>query len=359
MADVWDLLARLLLLRHRKRQEQIADEVVRGVARSWRYVRFHDLDASQVPFLDSALSTVETGFEQSQMATSSFLREYRELATLAQGVDVPERPVIQPASFASAASGVDVAKLERELLNPSSGGVDISAVEHLWAEPFDKGRAAADLMSAGPGAVKRAMPAPEDLAMASGLKGATGAAVRNAMNGGRGVALTEAQEDQFASGWQRVTDGDPCYFCALLAANGPVYKRRRSFSNKNSKTGKAFDPNLAFEATGEPDGIAKVHNHCRCQLVPVFEGFEQQDAWGKVALRIWRKVTLEGLSGKDAMKEYRRLYGENLKTDNPVSGDGIDELEVRAAIDRTLRLVPDGSETAKFLKSQRRKLRAA
>ena len=358
MAEVWDLLARVLLLRHRKRQEEIADDVVRGVARSWRYVRFTDLDHSQVPFLDSALSTIETGFEQSQMATSSFLRDYRTVATLSQGVDIPERPVIAPASRAVRDSPVDLSVLEH-LRDDTSSGVDISAVEHLWAKPFDEGRAAVDLISAGPGAVKRAMPAPEDMAMASGLKGSTGAAVRHAMNGGRDVALTEAQEDQFAVGWQRITDENPCYFCAILAANGPLYKRRTSFSNKNSKTGKEFAPNLAFDVTGEPSGIAKVHNHCRCTIAPVFEGFEQVDPWGKVALRIWRKVTREGLSGGAAMKEYRRLYGENLKSDDPVSGDGIDELEVRAAIDRTLRSVPAGGDAAKFLQSQKRLLRAA
>jgi hypothetical protein len=39
-----------------------------------------------------------------------------------------------------------------------------------------------------------------------------------------------SQADPNASGWARVGDGDPCYFCAMLIGRGPVYHSQASAS---------------------------------------------------------------------------------------------------------------------------------
>lgn len=343
---VWDMLAWFFLGKHRRRQEEIADEVARGVIDSWKYLDFNSLDTTQFAFVDTALPKIQKGFEDSQVATSDFLQEYRKLYFASKAIVAPPREPYVPVRQLTAAPEIDP-----ERLFPAPGVLTAPEpqrqLEGRPAPAFDTQRAAAHILSAGPGGVKRSMPAPEDVAMAKGRDAAVGAAVRNAMDGGRQISVTEADEDNYAIGWQRVTDENPCYFCALLAANGPYYTNRNAFRRSNKK----YDPNIAFAATGEPDGIAKVHNHCRCTLVVCFEEFTQQDPWGKVALRLWNKVAGEGLSGREALNEYRFLYNENLKTDNPVTGANIDSLTVRNKIDRTLRGIRSDSPAADYLRN--------
>ena len=55
------------------------------------------------------------------------------------------------------------------------------------------------------------------------VAGSAAAAARHALNGGRRALLESARSDPAARGWIRVTDGDPCAFCAMLAGRGPVY----------------------------------------------------------------------------------------------------------------------------------------
>lgn len=52
----------------------------------------------------------------------------------------------------------------------------------------------------------------------------SGSVSRHVLSGGRGTILKSVAEDKAALGWTRVTDGNPCAFCALLAGRGPVYK---------------------------------------------------------------------------------------------------------------------------------------
>jgi hypothetical protein len=53
--------------------------------------------------------------------------------------------------------------------------------------------------------------------------------------------------DPEARGWQRVTDGSPCAFCAMIAGRGIISKDEGA---------------AAFEA----------HGHCGCSAEPAFEG---------------------------------------------------------------------------------------
>jgi hypothetical protein len=53
----------------------------------------------------------------------------------------------------------------------------------------------------------------------------SGSAGRMALSGGVDLLLGAVREDSRAVGWARVTDFDPCAFCALLAGRGGVYSR--------------------------------------------------------------------------------------------------------------------------------------
>lgn len=54
--------------------------------------------------------------------------------------------------------------------------------------------------------------------------------VEYALDGGRNTIINTVQSDRRALGWYRVTDADPCAFCALLASRGAVYKSQQSAS---------------------------------------------------------------------------------------------------------------------------------
>ncbi|MFD1277455.1 hypothetical protein ACFQ51_52830 [Streptomyces kaempferi] len=70
-----------------------------------------------------------------------------------------------------------------------------------------------------------------------------------ALEGGQQTMQRSIEEDRQATGWSRVTDGDPCAWCAMLASRGPVYK--------SAKT--AGDPRR---------GGSTYHDHCACQAWP-------------------------------------------------------------------------------------------
>jgi hypothetical protein len=118
------------------------------------------------------------------------------------------------------------------------------------AGPLDEGKVRAGLVVTGRDAVADALRAGrsgED-ARATALTRTSGSITRQVLTGGRETLLRSVAEDSEARGWARVTDGNPCSFCALLASRGPVYKQST----------------VDFHA----------HDHCDCSGEPVYDGSE-------------------------------------------------------------------------------------
>ena len=80
-----------------------------------------------------------------------------------------------------------------------------------------------------------------------GLVRASGEMTKLVLFGGRMTIIEAAQRDPKALGWSRVTTGEPCAFCRMLAARGPAYKSEKT---------------AEFEA----------HGHCACMAEPVYRG---------------------------------------------------------------------------------------
>ncbi len=85
-------------------------------------------------------------------------------------------------------------------------------------------------------------------ALRNSLVQVSGAVSRHVLNAGRETIIEAVQSDRQCQGWIRVSDGDPCAFCAMLLGRGPVYKEETA----------------GFEA----------HDHCACGAEPVYEGSE-------------------------------------------------------------------------------------
>lgn len=123
---------------------------------------------------------------------------------------------------------------------------------------------------------------------------AGGSAARHVLTGGREQHLEMVREDAAAIGWMRVTDGDPCAFCAMLSSRGPEYQSEWSAThvvNRNAK---------------RPLG-AIYHDHCGCSAEAVFSETQAWPGRGREFQKLWKDAT-GGFSGKDALNAFRRAY---------------------------------------------------
>jgi hypothetical protein len=100
------------------------------------------------------------------------------------------------------------------------------------------------------------------------------------------IALSDADDD--ARGWARVSDGKPCYFCAMLVSRGPVY------SGVTAK----------FRA----------HDGCGCSAKPVFRN-DPEGGWSADA-RALRKLWdgTDETTGQSGAFDWRGAYGRAIST---------------------------------------------
>lgn len=109
-----------------------------------------------------------------------------------------------------------------------------------------------------------------------------------ALEGGRSVMKRSIEADERATGYARITDNDPCAWCAMLASRGPVYK--------SAKT--AGDPR---------QGGDRYHDHCGCQAWPAFTLDEPFVGVAEKLYGQWLDVT-RGTGGRNAVNTWRRWW---------------------------------------------------
>lgn len=130
----------------------------------------------------------------------------------------------------------------------------------------------------------------------SNLAGAAGARISH--KGGVDQIADATQQDSVAIGWIRQTSDDCCHFCALLATRGfALDKGNTSHYRKDS-----FDES---DARFVGAGSAKVHDHCRCVMVPRFTR-DDKDFSDKAEKDYELYLSLPGR--ESALKEFRRAY---------------------------------------------------
>lgn len=163
-------------------------------------------------------------------------------------------------------------------------------------------RARSSLIVTGPVAIKsrtgKGM-APERAATLA-LVEVSGAASRHVLDGGRSELITAASVDDLAVGFARVTDADPCDFCAMVASRGPVYRSRAAAG------GAAND---RFTGAGQD----KFHDGCACTIEPVYSTTADWPGRAREFQALWAEST-KGLYGAEARRAFRRaLEGRTAK----------------------------------------------
>lgn len=138
----------------------------------------------------------------------------------------------------------------------------------------------AALRVTGPVELKRniAVTGSPDRARATMANTLTASASRLVLAGERDTVMRTIEDSDEIVGWRRVTDADPCAFCALLASRGAVY----------SKTTVDFRAHDGDECTAEP---LYEHEDEPESVLDLQEQWRQATAGtsGKASLRAWRR----------------------------------------------------------------------
>lgn len=190
---------------HRLAQLRIGAQTVRDMLLLWDLIDPTALDVTMPTWQRFALQLIAERHSASAFIAGDYLRAFRAI----------EAPTAAP--FA-----------------PIFGRLDLAA-------------ATTSLEVTGPVSLKRAMTAGADLAKAAETAkvNTARAGMRHVLDGGRSTITATTAADPALVGYRRVTSGDACKFCSMLAGRGAVYSASTS----------------RFQS----------HDGCSCSAEPVYE----------------------------------------------------------------------------------------
>lgn len=218
-------------------QLAIRAQLLRDVVKLWPLLDRARLDETSGPWKRLMAATVGTYRDQSSVAAGRFYQAAR-----AQALQIPT-----PAS---------VVRL---------------------APPADPEWVAQAFGYSGPGMLNKDTAVPN-----TALTTTLGTAARIVADAGRQTVQDSIKHDDRAVGWYRVTDAEPCAFCALLAARGVVYKKAT----------------VGF----------KSHNDCGCIGAPAFSRDHPLPELSQIAADVY----LNRGDGP-ALPAFRKAWAERMK----------------------------------------------
>lgn len=224
---------------HRRLQGSLAAGTIRDLLTLWALVDPTNLRGTINPFARAGLAVVQARRRASATAASRYYVAFRQVEGIGGTAVVTTPPPLSPDIVLGAIRGAGLAGIR----NARMRGATV-------AQAHD-----------------------------NGFVKLSGSAVQLVAGGGRDTLLGAVQGDPAAQGWQRVTDGDPCAFCAMVASRGIVSKD---------------EAGAGFEA----------HGHCGCTAEPAFEGSSLLPANERFHAA-WGEAT-QGLSGGEALNAFRR-----------------------------------------------------
>lgn len=226
---------------HRLAQIDVSKATLASLAEIWPLLDPTALDASFPAYARAATAALAAGKDQSARLAAAYVSALRD----AEGV----------------------------------GPLDVTALSALAQE-----QAMTALLVTGPVALKTSLRSGSTLQRATdvALTQTSGAAIRLVQQGSRDTITTAVASDERAHGYARTTDGHPCYFCALLASRGAVYRS---------------------EATAS----FKAHDACHCQPEPIYHPDYSLPAHAAEWDRLYREAAA-GKSGADARSAFRAAY---------------------------------------------------
>lgn len=275
---------------HRRDQLAIRAAFLSAFVPLWPLLAFNALDATFAEWARAVMRLIRIYRQESAEASERYYRDFR-LVEAPKAVRLDQVPAID---YRHAPSSELLAEVERRrarnqaFLDRQARAEHQPRTERLvkpridWSE-WDKAAERA-LLSSGPAYLKKQTQQGRDERTAgdNALAAVTGSASRHVLTGGREAMLTLVKADDRAIGWARVTDGDPCAFCAMLASRGPAYKSAAS---------------AEFQA----------HDQCACTAEAVFSRSAAWPGDARAYQRLWYAST-KGYNGQDAINAFRRAH---------------------------------------------------
>ncbi len=200
--------ARRLTEAHRLAQARLGAQTVLAMRSIWPLVDISDLDGSFARWLTASSTIIGGQRRTSARLAANYLQTFKTLELGATARAVP-LVLAEDAAVAAVSSSLAV-----------TGPVSVRK------------------------ALERGVMAARALDVAEARSSA--AAMRHVLNGGRETIVHSLAADRQAVGWERVTSGAACNFCASLAGRGAVY------------------------SAGTVDFHA--HDGCSCSASPVYRG---------------------------------------------------------------------------------------
>ena len=190
----------------------------------------------------------------------------------------------------------------------ATGSTETPLLDEVYTAP-DVDRVRSSLLATGPGVYRRRLIQgdSDEQAFKYAQAALLGAATRHVLDGSRSLIDATVGTDQQAVGWIRVTDGDPCAFCAMLATRGFAAMKNEGglYQSKQSAT-------RVVSGRGSRKPGERYHDNCGCTAMPVFSrDFEipgDAEKWDKLYADSTRNA-----SGADKLKAFRKAYDEMRK----------------------------------------------
>lgn len=309
----------LLAERHWQAQARIGAGVAAESLTAWSRVSPLTLTQSGTAWLAVVLAVIRRERTRSRDTAAAFYRLHRALETgrtvppLHGGYAVRTVPLADLRAEWARVSGDPASEGHRDrpiILDPFDWPTpdpddhEAAARTSLAVTGIVQAQQAADQVTADHGTRLDAADFLADLDQVMGNAGATaaGAADREALRGGRDLISTASRADTRVLGWARITDGDPCAFCAMLASRGAVYKSRESAALIDADA-----PPVAHE------DMEKFHAMCHCQTVPVYSRSQMMPRESEKYRQEWTSAT-RGLTGKDALAAWRKHIAAQRRT---------------------------------------------
>lgn len=242
---------------HRQAQLALRSAFMRELVRLWPLIDLERLDETAAEWIGFVTDLIMMYRTQSVDRALSYYSAFRRAET--------GQPLAHPGNYRGAVT-VEPAAIKTSLLVTGPIGVK---------SRIGKG--------VSPSVAKR-----------KALVAVSGAASRHVLNGGRDLIVEATDMDELAVGFARVTDDDPCAFCAMLASRGFVYKSRKT-AIRTTKRSKKRGPGKEY------------HDHCGCGVEPAFTEDAEWPGRSREFEKLWEDST-KGKGGKAALKAFTEAY---------------------------------------------------
>lgn len=256
--------------------------VIRAMLADWSVVDVNDLAGTSEQWVASSVQRILAGQRNSSSLANVYASRVRSLVAPTASPFTP--PPLQPPNAEQVRKSIVYTGLVQTAQEINR--INANDAARRAAEPVDPSGFAPN-----PGEDDRVTTATKRKIMENAISRAAGSATRLITTSGRDQLVDFVQEDPVARGWVRTTKANCCYFCAMLASRGPVYKGD-SFEASNAK----------FHGVGDQ----KVHDNCGCGLRPWYGQGEPLPERVEDFEKLWAE-TATG-SGAVAIRNFRRAY---------------------------------------------------